>query len=72
MKSMFELLESIKGFEGVVFVILLIACQYFYVSLSNDPDPGFELFASAWFMAVLTAMTAIKVSRLTRALLSKG
>lgn len=71
MRAMVEMLSSIKGFELVFFGILLIACQYFYVSLASNPNAEFQLYASAWFMAILTAMTAIKVSRLTRAMLSK-
>jgi hypothetical protein len=72
MRAMVEMLNSIKGFELAFFGILLVACQYFYVVLASNPDAGFQLYASAWVMAVLTAMTAIKVSRLARALLSKG
>jgi len=72
MRAMFKMLSSIKGFELVFFGTLLIACQCFYVSLASNPDAGFQFYASAWVMAVFTAMTVIKVSRLAKAAISKG
>lgn len=66
MTAMLNMLRSLKGIELALFSILLIACQYFYVSLARNTEAGFELYASAWFMAVLTAMTLIKASRLIR------
>ena len=71
MRAMLDMLNSIKGFELVLFGILLVACQYFYVSLASYPKAGFQLYASAWFMAVMTAMVAIKLIRLVKALVSK-
>lgn len=66
--SPLEILKSIKGVELAFFSIMLITSQWFYVSLANNPDAGFQLYASAWFMSVLTALTVIKFSRMLQGL----
>ncbi len=72
MMSPFEILKSIKGVELAFFSIMLIASQWFYVSLANDSDAGFQLYASAWFMSIFTALTVIKFSRILQGLFRKS
>jgi hypothetical protein len=66
MKQFIQLLDSIRGFDLVLFSVLLVAFEFVYVRIAHQPNAGFQLYAASWGMSVLTSLLIIKIVRYAR------
>ena len=71
MKRLVDLIDSIRGFELILFSVLLVVFEFIYVKIANQPNAGFQLYAASWAMAVLTSLAVIKILRRVRGQLNR-